>query len=94
MSCFWCGLNSWVFLHPIFSIILSCFKVDSLCWPPLELNWQDWEGLQLQLLVLLLRYTSQDLLLDLCRLLERQDWDSLVGHYLISKMILCDVCCY
>ena len=35
------------------SLIFSCSQVGSLSWPPLEMSWLDWEGLQLQLLELL-----------------------------------------
>ena len=41
---------------------LSSSQVGSLCWLALEQPWLDWEGLQLQLLELLVRYTSLELL--------------------------------
>ena len=65
-------------------VTLSSSQVDSLCWPPLEMSWLDWEGLQLQLRELLHSRDFPQLLRGSCRSLLLELLESLVRNSFIK----------
>ena len=69
-------------------VTLSSSQVDSLCWPPLEMFWLDWEGLQLQLRELLYWMEFPQLLRGSCPSLLQGQREYLVRNKLITNYFL------